>query len=63
MKKIPQINCSIPTQIQTITGYCQGDQRCNLTTLTGITLHLQTLQMFSAGMHMEEESQKEMTKL
>ena len=38
-KRIPQINCSIPAQIQTITGYHQGDHRHNLMILTGITLH------------------------
>ena len=37
-------------------GYHQGDHGLNLTTLMGITLHPQTLQMFSAGTHVEDEN-------
>ena len=56
MKRIPQISCSIPAQIQIITGYHQGDCCLNVTTPTDITYHYQILQTFSTGTHMEEEN-------
>ena len=37
-------------------GHCQGDCRLNLVTPLVIILHPHTQQMFSAGMHMEEEN-------
>ena len=54
--KTPLISCGIPAQIQTITGHCQGDRRPNIAILLVVILHLQTQQMFSAGMHVEEEN-------
>ena len=52
----PTINCSNPSQIQTIMGHCQGDCRLNLITPMDITPHHQTQQTFSAGTHVEEEN-------
>ena len=37
-------------------GLHQGDRRINLMTPMDITPHHQTQQMFSAGMHVEEEN-------
>ena len=37
IKKIVQISCSIPAQIQIIMGHCQGDCRLNLMTPMDIT--------------------------
>ena len=56
MKKTPSISYNIPAQIQTIMGHCQGDRRLNLVTLLVTILQPQTQQMFSTGMHMEEEN-------
>ena len=37
-------------------GHHQGDRRLNLMTPAVITLHPQTQQTFSSGMHVEEEN-------
>ena len=46
----------MPSQTWNITGHHQRDPIHNHAILQAITIHPQTQQMFSAGMHVEEEN-------
>ena len=56
LRNTPLFSCNILSKTQTIMGLSQGDHTHNHTILWAITLHPQTQQTFSAGMHVEEEN-------